>query len=581
MEHHQIKYGDRVFDASEYQDAIFDAVVHDSCNILISAAAGASKTTTMIKCMELIDRSQKILYVAFNKEIVESIKSKIEGLYNVNVSTFHSLGYRMLRRHLGITPQIADFKYSSYIQQNLEVLSENADQFIGMRSGRREKYASTVMELVNMARYHMLFRPAEIKEKADAMGITVISDEHAVSARVLSWGRANTDTIDYTDMIWLPNVLNFYDRSFMYDWVMVDESQDTSVTEQMMVSKCFGRGCRFICCGDKKQQINIWCGADEEALKKFSEIANTVEFELPVSYRCPVAVTRLAQEYSPMMKHAEWAEEGAVYYDADISDPEDGDMVLCRMTAPLVSLYYSYMDMGVKSYMKGSSDVLSRYVSLVENTDSDIVNGGSSEEGTVMHELYERLLGMIAGIMKKHGIDDGEAMKSMEVATMYDSIQALMVMSRGIALKYELIDRIREVFGGEEGGGIMLSTVHRAKGLEADNVYILCPSMLPNPFAKLPWEIETERNLTYVAYTRAKKTLSFISEEDTPSESVVKMKDMIRMIRDTFGYGEDYTPNGQDIFGLLTKKKPASDSGAAGQKGHGSKMKSRIGRFLS
>ena len=51
----------------------------------------------------------------------------------------------------------------------------------------------------------------------------------------------------------------------------------------------------------------------------------------------------------------------------------------------------------------------------------------------------------------------------------------------------------------------MLSTVHKAKGLEADNVYILATDRMPHPKGG-----SEENNICYVAITRAKKTLLYV-----------------------------------------------------------------------
>ena len=66
---------------------------------------------------------------------------------------------------------------------------------------------------------------------------------------------------------------------------------------------------------------------------------------------------------------------------------------------------------------------------------------------------------------------------------------------------------------------IYLSTVHRAKGLECNNVFILCPSLMPSKLARAEWEIESEKNIVYVAWSRAKNTLNFISEQEFPPEN--------------------------------------------------------------
>ena len=53
----------------------------------------------------------------------------------------------------------------------------------------------------------------------------------------------------------------------------------------------------------------------------------------------------------------------------------------------------------------------------------------------------------------------------------------------------------------------MLSTIHKAKGLENERVFFLLPDIIPSKYATQPWQIEQEMNLKYVATTRAKHTL--------------------------------------------------------------------------
>ena len=77
-----------------------------------------------------------------------------------------------------------------------------------------------------------------------------------------------------------------------------------------------------------------------------------------------------------------------------------------------------------------------------------------------------------------------------------------------------MIDRISEVFSDRKKNGIALSTIHKAKGLEADRVFIACKSLMPSKSAKKDWEIRQEYNLMYVAYTRAKNLLGFLNEDE-------------------------------------------------------------------
>jgi superfamily I DNA/RNA helicase len=53
---------------------------------------------------------------------------------------------------------------------------------------------------------------------------------------------------------------------------------------------------------------------------------------------------------------------------------------------------------------------------------------------------------------------------------------------------------------------VVLGTVHRTKGLEAERVFVLAPDMIPHPMAKQEWEREGEKNIAWIAATRAKFT---------------------------------------------------------------------------
>ncbi|HEU4327629.1 MAG TPA: 3'-5' exonuclease, partial [Roseiflexaceae bacterium] len=64
-----------------------------------------------------------------------------------------------------------------------------------------------------------------------------------------------------------------------------------------------------------------------------------------------------------------------------------------------------------------------------------------------------------------------------------------------------------------EQTAVTLSTIHRAKGLEADRVFLLHPERVPLRWEnQQAWELEQEMNLRYVALTRAKQALFFVEE---------------------------------------------------------------------
>ena len=95
-------------------------------------------------------------------------------------------------------------------------------------------------------------------------------------------------------------------------------------------------------------------------------------------------------------------------------------------------------------------------------------------------------------------------------------MQCIELLCEGASIVGDVINRIKKLFDdtskGQRKNKIVLSSVHRAKGLEADTVYILEEQMMPHPMAELEWEIEQEYNIRYVALTRSKNTLVLVGK---------------------------------------------------------------------
>ena len=78
----------------------------------------------------------------------------------------------------------------------------------------------------------------------------------------------------------------------------------------------------------------------------------------------------------------------------------------------------------------------------------------------------------------------------------------------------EVINKIQTVFTDDkESPGVKFSSIHKAKGLEADRVFALMPegAGCPHPLAKSKWAKEQESNLLYVMITRARHELVYVS----------------------------------------------------------------------
>ena len=107
------------FIPSKYQKNIFDFIEHGVGNLVVEAVAGSGKTSTIVQALKLIPIDKKILFCAFNKDIVKELTKKIGKQENVDVRTVHSLGLLMLQRNFKDKElSINENKYRQFIMSN-------------------------------------------------------------------------------------------------------------------------------------------------------------------------------------------------------------------------------------------------------------------------------------------------------------------------------------------------------------------------------------------------------------------------------------------------------------------------------
>lgn len=505
------------FIPSKYQQDIFDFIQHGNGNSVINALAGSGKTSTIVNAVKLIPSTCNALFIAFNKEIVKELEKKLAGVKNVQVKTLHSLGLLMIRRNLGTNIEIDEYKYRTFIKKNIKQLS-SAD-FDKMTTKLIQQYTDNVIQLCDLGRYNLAQCEKDLLQVSARHDIPIIDDECNAVLNVMKWGRENTTSIDFTDMVWLPYELTLNPIGLQYDYIFIDECQDLNAAQRELFLRCFRRGTRFIAVGDKKQAIYSFAGADAESFAKLQNLPNTTTLPLPISYRCSKKVVNLANQFVDTMECREGAPDGEIVHNVSIKDIHDGDMVLCRTKMPLIKLYMRYLRMGVKSYVRGQ-DIGLNLLRMVDKTEQIVLNVSLQKDG-VFARLYDDLFEERNRLMIKRGMDLEDATLSNQIMNKYDSIKALEILAEGLTSARDLHDRIENVFA-ESADGVCLSTIHKAKGLEANNVYILCKTLMPSRLATQDWEKEQEQNLMYVAYTRAKYKLGFVSEtEISPSAGMI------------------------------------------------------------
>lgn len=513
------------FTPSIYQNKIFDFIQKGVGNAVINAKAGSGKTTTLVEAMKLIPSKEKVLFVAFNKAIEQELSKRLVGYDNVDIRTYHGLGFALLRNNLGKNNKInvIEHKYTTFINNNIHILAP--DSYSLSREDMR-LFKSNLKQIVDYARFNLAESIGEIKDICKKYGITPVLNEPEIVPTILNWGKNHLSDIDYTDMIWLCIEREIKTRTFKYDYIFIDEAQDSSIMQQALIKKCFKRGSRFIAIGDEYQCINAFAGADQDAFKKMQNEPNTQILTLPITYRCPKNIVKFVCRTTGVeIEAADNAIDGSINFKVNPYDPKNNDMVLCRNTAHLVKLYMRYNRVNKKSYLKGRN-IGETFKTLLHQTNQEYLSKDMITDG-VFPRLYERLFDMINKEIAMTGVDYEDVVNTRIIADFIDSIKALEALSEGIIWKDDLIRKIDTIFTDDEKDGVCLSTIHKAKGLEADNVFILCPSLMPSKHAKKEWEKIAEENLRYVAITRAKKTLNFISEDLFPAKLFGENDDLI------------------------------------------------------
>lgn len=281
-----------IFDPSPQQHAIFTSIASPTGgSIAIEAVAGSGKTTTIVHGLSHIPQDGFIppamLFLAFNKMIAETLKARCPK--GVSCSTFHSLGLSALRPALP-----CDFNFKTGIDgRKVSKLVWN--------TGAEKDDVPHLIKLVDLCKqtpqaphdledsfFQDLISRFDIDLSSDASGIRT-------ARAVLAASTKNLNSIDFSDMLYLPVIL---DLPFtLQDWIFVDEAQDTNDIQVEILSRLSGPRTRHVIVGDPRQAIYGFRGSNSDAMHKIARRFNCTSFPLSVSYRCPKAVVREALKY--------------------------------------------------------------------------------------------------------------------------------------------------------------------------------------------------------------------------------------------------------------------------------------------
>lgn len=477
---------------TEQQQAIYDMVSNRRKNIAVNALAGSGKTTTAVQAARHVAPGKTVGFTAFNKHIANELQERLGE--TAQAGTIHALGKRILTNS-GIFHEIDTQKYHKLHKSTFPNAYDHRGKLLPNFQG--------IIRLVDIFRSGLVSvdgtpeaRKKHLRKLADLQGwefpgtVSAFDEVAAQAFHLVQTGLDQTATIDFSDMISMPNYLNL--AKPVYDFLIADEAQDFNRAQQELIQKVSDR-VMFV--GDPNQSIMLFAGADAKSFSTLRRELNATELPLSICWRCPSSHLDLARILVPSIQDRPGCAEGE--YEETVESAlsrmcQPGEMVICRSNAPLLSLAYSLVTQGIPVMIRGRNigqglaDIVRK---LKPATIDDLIKKMKLYRDSNFERLVER-----------------EASEST-IQSHLDSCDCIEILCLSHDNIFEMLESIEKLFAeSDDEEKVILSSVHRAKGSETDTVYILHPHLLGRRGKNAEATIQ-EVNLAYVALTRAKRRL--------------------------------------------------------------------------
>jgi DNA helicase II / ATP-dependent DNA helicase PcrA len=490
------------------QLAIFTHCETSRQSLNVQARAGCSKTTVAVEIARRIPG--RTLLCAFNKSIADELALKVASNPRATAQTLHSLGFKLFRE----------------IRQRAEVDSRKVPTLARKFYPYDKKVAGAIVDAVGFGKMQgigLTGCPVVTDEEA----WTEVFDEYELWDDIpgaLSPERVLRDTIkvfqesvamfesvinpviDFNDMIYAPLALEMW-KPRRFDTVILDEAQDTSETRRRLAESVLVEGGRFIAVGDNFQCIYTFAGATHNAMDLIKDRFDSVELPLSMTFRCPKSVVAEAQKLVPDYEAAEGNPGGQVttinhnQFWAMASTLTPTDVILCRNTRPLIGIAKRLRSEGIPCVVEGANG--KSIISLMLKWGEDMTWG----QYTLRLEQY--ITQEVEKLVAKGKEEKAEYLQE-KAAIIHDLADA---PTPDTPLK-SVVGKAERMFGMQRDQTVevlKLSTVHRSKGREWNTVVLIGRNRyMPSPYAKTKEDKQSERNVEYVAITRAKRELVMV-----------------------------------------------------------------------
>ena len=498
-------------EGTDQQIAIWREMVYGTKHLVVDARAGVGKTFSGLHglaLMQEMDRLPKSVgFCAFTKAVGLELQKKVPE--NVRAGTMHSFGFSAIRytnRDVKVEGSKLDYLLERLV--NTETFPRYLRSAITKLAGLCKNTLTGEVE-ANRGVWHYEVEWDELDELCNKYAIEVEDEDKKdvfeLVGGLLEVSLNDEKRIDFDDMIWLPVVKDI--RCWKNDLLIVDEVQDLNKTQQKLMMKM---GKRIMVVGDPYQAIFGFRGADSDSFNNTRNmLGDFTELPLTKTRRCPKSHVEAVQHLVPDFEAMDDAPEGRILWEEmeqTVRGMQPEDMVLCRTNAPLISTAFTLLRMKRRVKVLGR-DIGKNLMSFIEKLGTGTKGKKKIDRpvGGILVRLQEYKDREEAKLLrKKYGVSD-------KLIALDDKVQCARAFLAEADNLAEVRTNMRDMFGeqGEDGleDAVILSSIHKAKGLEARTIRILRPDLLPHPAAKTEEDIQQEGNVEYVARTRSMDTL--------------------------------------------------------------------------
>lgn len=479
----------------------------------------------------------EVLAVTFTARAAGEMRTRLRGLGapGVQARTFHSAALRQLR---WFWPRIHNRDLPQLTESKLGLVARAASRLrISAETGQLRDLASEIewAKVSNVT-------PEQYASLAARNGREVTGLSGDEVARVFAGyeeAKRLDDRMDMEDVLLLTAAMLADDERVaaqvrqQYKFFTVDEFQDVSPLQVTLLDLWLGGRDEICVVGDPAQTIYSFAGADADHLRRFPQkYAGTTSVELVRNYRSTPeivgaantllrgtpskGVDLVAQRPSgpgvAYVEHPDEVEEAETTA-AEILRLRDAGLplseiaVLFRINAQSEAYEEALSARGIPYVVRGAH----RFFDRPEVREAITLIRGTARASSV-DDLVESVRSTLAG----RGWTPEPPTARGAVRDRWESYQALLTLAESFAAAggdlpgfVADVDRRAAEQHAPVAEGVTLATMHTAKGLEWDAVFVvgIQEGTLPISFADGPVEIEEERRLLYVALTRARKHL--------------------------------------------------------------------------